>query len=234
MLHPAFPPVLNLEDWRAGGPTAIALAEQAVLIFRREGFCQLINHGVRPGLIAEAFAMMRRLFQLPASTKMQIAKSKSPFFRGFEGLMSELTNGKNDYREQVDTWSDHAESCAELPVYERLKGPSQYFSDLDLPGYKQLTLEMMAELAAVGRELLRILALGLGQPPEFFTAHVRCMCAACALHVRCRHAACTCCPYAACMLPVCSCTHRLYDACILPVPCPYPARILFACCMLAA
>lgn len=99
---------------------------------------------------------------------MTIAKVNSPYFRGYEGLGAEVTNGKVDYREQVDTWADMAPSEKRTPMYERLKGPSQYFSDKDLPGYKDFTVEFMAELAKIGHLVLEILAVGLGQDENFF------------------------------------------------------------------
>jgi len=115
--------------------------------------------------------MMERLFALPLETKMHIAKEKSPFFRGYEGVGAEVTNGKVDYREQVDTWTDMTPSPLRQPPYERLKGPSQYFSDQHLPGYKALTQEFMGELSNVGHDMMQMLALSLGQSEDLFLQH---------------------------------------------------------------
>eukprot|EP00658_Telonema_sp_P-2_P029206 TRINITY_DN22248_c0_g2_i1.p1 TRINITY_DN22248_c0_g2~~TRINITY_DN22248_c0_g2_i1.p1 ORF type:complete len:373 (-),score=70.59 TRINITY_DN22248_c0_g2_i1:95-1213(-) len=166
-----FPPIIDLGAWRAGTmEERRAIASKAESIFSTVGFCQLVNHGLRPGRIREVFEMMSRLFALPLETKMGIAKAQSRFFRGYEGVMSEVTNGKWDYREQVDTWTDMPESIARWPLWERLKGPSQYLSDEQLPGYRRLTEEFMQEMAGVGQELLRVLATGLGLPEEFLVS----------------------------------------------------------------
>jgi len=140
-------------------------------IFLGVGFAQLVNHGLRDGIVEEAFGMMERLFALPLETKMHIAKEKSPFFRGYEGVGAEVTNGKVDYREQVDTWTDMTPSPLRQPPYERLKGPSQYFSDQHLPGYKALTQEFMGELSNVGHDMMQMLALSLGQSEDLFLQH---------------------------------------------------------------
>ena len=86
-------------------------------------------------------------------------------------MMAERTNGKADYREQVDTWTDMPESGLRWPLYERLKGPSQYISDSVLPGYRAFTLEFMREMTCLGQLVLRVLALGLGQSENFFLDH---------------------------------------------------------------
>ena len=101
----SFPPVVDLKRWTKGSRVErLAVARQVEQIFLSVGFCQIINHE-KEQLALAAFPMMERLFSLPFETKMGIAKAQSPHFRGFEGVMAEVTNGKADFREQVDTWT---------------------------------------------------------------------------------------------------------------------------------
>ena len=77
-----FPPVIDLAQWTRGGSAGRGqCARQMDRALSHVGFCQVVNHGLRDGLIQEAFAMMQKLFALPLEEKMRIAKENSPFFR---------------------------------------------------------------------------------------------------------------------------------------------------------
>ena len=78
----AFPPVIDLAQWREGGHAGRReCARQMDRALSHVGFCQVVNHGLRDSLVMEAFAMMEKLFALPLNEKMRIAKENSPFFR---------------------------------------------------------------------------------------------------------------------------------------------------------
>ena len=133
-------PVIDFVRWRDGTPAARqAFAVELAETCHKVGFFQLVGHGLED-LQTRAKKMMRELFRLPIEQKERIAKGRSRHFRGWEPLGTERTNGRIDLREQVDTWTD----CDTVPddikrPYLRLYGPSQYFSDQVLPGYKTLT-----------------------------------------------------------------------------------------------
>jgi isopenicillin N synthase-like dioxygenase len=102
-------PIVDFARW-ADGSTAErqAFADELGEICHKVGFFQLINHNVDDGLQQRVKAMTRELFQLPLEAKQAISKELSPHFRGWEALGTERTNGRVDFREQVDTWSDCA------------------------------------------------------------------------------------------------------------------------------
>ena len=162
-------PIINFVKWRHGSPAErLAFASELADTCHQVGFFQLVGHGLED-LQLRAKAMMRDLFKLPIEQKRRIAKIHSPHFRGWEPLGTERTNGRVDYREQVDTWTDCETAPEDENVpYLRLYGPSQYFSDQVLPGYKALTQEWFSRCGRIASELLAAMAVGLDLPEDYF------------------------------------------------------------------
>src|SRR6478672_5884071 len=112
-------PILDLTD-ADGDPTSFRtrLREAA----HDSGFFYLVGHGVPREQCDEVLTLARQFFALPAEAKNEISQLKSPQFRGYSRIGGELTNGKVDWREQIDIGP-------ERPVidgaegYWRLQGP---------------------------------------------------------------------------------------------------------------
>eukprot|EP00927_Polykrikos_kofoidii_P046241 TRINITY_DN40457_c0_g1_i1.p1 TRINITY_DN40457_c0_g1~~TRINITY_DN40457_c0_g1_i1.p1 ORF type:complete len:478 (-),score=63.57 TRINITY_DN40457_c0_g1_i1:399-1832(-) len=166
-----FVPTIDLSLLRGGAAERKAFAEELrACCHEGVGFFYLVGHGVEQSLIDAIEELVRAAFALPEDEKSKLDKRKSPHFRGWEQVGSERTQGRIDYREQFDTWSECAAVPEELftdsstPQYMRLIGRNQFFDDTILPGYKALTLEWHAELSAVAVELLEGFSLALGLP----------------------------------------------------------------------
>lgn len=133
------------------------------------GFFVLVDHGVEQGLIDDYFAALKAFFALPQETKALMAKSESRHFRGWEGVGSELTNNRVDYREQIDLSTEHpARHPDVLPPYLRLDGPNQWLPEEILPGFRNIVMDCFAALAALADRLMGIIALGLGVHEDTF------------------------------------------------------------------
>lgn len=92
-------PVLDLSA--ADTDTAafrLALREAA----HTHGFFYLTGHRIPDAQITEILELARQFFALPEAEKNQISQLKSPHFRGYSRLGGELTNGRVDWREQID------------------------------------------------------------------------------------------------------------------------------------
>lgn len=94
----------------------------------RVGFLYIEKHGVPKPVISGLVDALPKLFELPASSKAEVALCCSPHFLGYSGDGSETTAGKPDRREQFEfatelpaTWTEHSG----LPLCERLRGPNQ-------------------------------------------------------------------------------------------------------------
>ncbi|KRQ28894.1 oxidoreductase [Mycobacteroides sp. H001] len=131
------------------------------------GFFYLTGHGVSPRLVDEVLSAARRLFALPAEDKDAIAMVRSPHFRGFTRLGGELTGGLTDWREQIDVGPERRATARGKDLdYLWLQGPNQW--PKGVPELRAALASWDAELAAVGRKLLREWAIALGSADGVF------------------------------------------------------------------
>ncbi len=160
-------PVLDLARLSGGGPEP----DQ----FRRlreathdVGFFYLIGHGVPQSLVDNVLRTAREFFALPEPDKMAIENLKSPHFRGYTRIGGERTQGRTDWREQIDIGPERPAVPAGpgVPDWECLEGPNQW--PAAMPQLKDLVARWDAQLTRVGLTLLRAWALALGQPADIF------------------------------------------------------------------
>ncbi|AHH15170.1 2OG-Fe(II) oxygenase superfamily protein [Nocardia nova SH22a] len=151
----------------------LASAESAPQRFRAElraathefGFFYLTGHGIASERAAELLGLARRFFALPDAAKQEIAQLRSPQFRGYSRLGGELTNGRVDWREQIDIGPE-AEVIPGARGYWNLQGPNLWPSAL--PELRPAVHAWDESLATVGRALLRHWAAALGANDDFF------------------------------------------------------------------
>jgi isopenicillin N synthase-like dioxygenase len=95
--------------------------------------------------------------------------ANSPHFRGYTALGNELTQGRPDWREEVDIG---AERPARIepggPPYWGLVGPNQW--PAALPELRPAVLDWLEQMRRVAAELARALAESLGLAREHFDA----------------------------------------------------------------
>ncbi|WP_227984842.1 isopenicillin N synthase family dioxygenase [Nocardia spumae] len=129
------------------------------------GFFYLTGHRIPAERGTELLALARRFFALPDAAKQEISQLRSPQFRGYSRLGGELTNGRVDWREQIDIGPE-AEAIPDAQGYWRLQGPNLWPSAL--PELRPALRSWDESLAAVGRALLRHWAAALGASESFF------------------------------------------------------------------
>jgi isopenicillin N synthase-like dioxygenase len=163
-------PILDLQPFRAaprsaGGSHFVHSLREAC---HGPGFCYLVGHGVPAALDAAVLARSREFFGLPGAERRALAIANSPHFRGYTVLGNERTQGAADWREQLDIGPEEPrlEVAPGDPPWRRLRGPNQWPGAL--PTLKRAVLEWMRAMDGVGLAVLRALALGLGQPSEYF------------------------------------------------------------------
>jgi isopenicillin N synthase-like dioxygenase len=163
-------PILDLEPYRSD-PTSSGAA-RFVDVLRETchdpGFCYLVGHGIDPELEHEVMAVARRFFARPEGDRLAIANTNSPHFRGYTRLGMEHTNGRPDWRDQIDIGPERP--AADLgpgdPAWLRLRGPNQWPDAV--PEMRPVVTAWMDQMAEIGRTVLRALATGLGQDPTYF------------------------------------------------------------------
>ena len=160
-------PEVDLRRWHAGPVERTALARDVRQICHEIGFFQLVGHGVPDEFRRRYFGLLEAFFALPEDVKAQIDKVRSPHFRGWERVGSELTDNRTDFREQLDVSSEHPPYPPDaMPPYLRLDGPNQWLPDEVLPGFRDAVIELFDRLGAVAFELMEVLSVGLGLEPD--------------------------------------------------------------------
>jgi isopenicillin N synthase-like dioxygenase len=134
------------------------------------GFCYVSGHRVPPALDAAIISAARAFFTLPEADRHELAIANSPHFRGYTLLGDERTKGVSDWRDQLDVGPEEPAGpvAAGDPPWLRLRGPNQW--PASLPRMRPAVLEWMQAMEAIGVAVMRALALGLGQPIDYFDA----------------------------------------------------------------
>ena len=134
------------------------------------GFCYVYGHGVPPELETALLAAARKFFASPETERRALAIANSPHFRGYTILGDERTKGISDWRDQLDVGPEEPARPVDPrdPAWLRLRGPNQWPEQL--PELRELTLAWMSAMEPIGLAAMRALALGLGQPLDFFDA----------------------------------------------------------------
>ncbi len=132
------------------------------------GFFYLTDHGIDLDLMREIIVVSREFFALPEAEKLSIEMVNSPYFRGYNRVGGELTEGKVDWREQIDIAPerDPMPYGAGCPDYNVLQGPNQW--PATLPRLREVVEEWNAALAALAERLLAQWAQSLGQNSKVF------------------------------------------------------------------
>lgn len=158
-------PVLDLSLLDQGSEEADRFRQELRRATHEVGFFTLVGHGIPEELQDRLLRTSRAFFALPEDDKLEVENLRSPYFRGYARVGGELTQGKVDWREQIDIGPgrEAREVGPDDPAYLRLDGPNQWPSAL--PELQGVVEEWEARLSAIGRRLLSAWAESLGADP---------------------------------------------------------------------
>jgi len=163
-------PVLDLSQLDAGSEAAARFRDDLRAATHDVGFFYLTGTGIPPELEVRLHCTARAFFDLPEADKLAIENVNSPHFRGYTRIGGERTQGKVDWREQIDIGPERtAVDDPDAPEYARLIGPNLWPESL--PELREVTAQWQEHLAGVARKLLRAWALALGAPESYFDDH---------------------------------------------------------------
>ncbi|QKJ19831.1 isopenicillin N synthase family dioxygenase [Microbacterium hominis] len=163
-------PILDLSLLDRGPDAAAEFRAQLRAATHDVGFFYLTGTGISPELEARMHRAARAFFALPEDEKLAIENVKSPHFRGYTRIGGERTQGRIDWREQIDIGSEReAVAAADAPDFARLIGPNLW--PAAQPGLREVVEEWQDHLIGVARRLLRAWALALGAEEEYFDRH---------------------------------------------------------------
>jgi len=160
-------PILDLSRLDAGPAEAAAFREELRAATRDVGFFYLTGTGIPHELFRRLQRAARDFFALPEDQKLAIENVHSPHFRGYTRIGGELTQGKIDWREQIDIGPER-EPVTDGPVFNRLIGPNLW--PAAQPELREVAESWREHLTAISRTLLSSWAEALGAAPTHFDA----------------------------------------------------------------
>ena len=163
-------PVLDLSRLDAGPDAAAAFRDDLRAATHDVGFFYLTGTGISAELEQRLHVAARDFFALPEADKLAIENVKSPHFRGYTRIGGERTQGRVDWREQIDIGPERdAITGASTPDYARLIGPNLW--PASQPELREVVSEWHDHLSGVARKLLRAWAVALGADESYFDQH---------------------------------------------------------------
>jgi isopenicillin N synthase-like dioxygenase len=161
-------PQLDLSRFDAGESEREAFLAELRTAAHDVGFFYLVGHDIASDLLDDLMDLSRRFFSLPEADKLAIEMVNSPHFRGYTRVASELTRGRQDWREQIDIGAERpaVTLSRDHPPWRRLQGPNQWPSAL--PGLRPVVLQWQAAATQVLGRVLRAFAIALGQTQDVF------------------------------------------------------------------
>ncbi|MGV9195011.1 isopenicillin N synthase family dioxygenase [Microbacterium sp. MC2] len=163
-------PILDLSQLDAGPEAAARFCDDLRAATHDVGFFYLTGTGVTPELEARLHQTARDFFNLPEADKLEIENTRSPHFRGYTRIGGERTQGKVDWREQIDIGPEReAVTDPDAPDFARLTGPNQWPSAQ--PELREVVDEWQDRLTGIARKLLRAWAVALGAEEDHFERH---------------------------------------------------------------
>lgn len=163
-------PILDLSLLDQGPEAASHFRDELRAATHDVGFFYLTGTGVTPDLEARLLQAAHDFFALPEADKLAIENITSPHFRGYTRVGGERTQGRVDWREQIDIGPEReAIPDADGPGYNRLVGPNLW--PAAQPELKDVVTEWHDHLTGVARKLLRAWALALGAEEQYFDRH---------------------------------------------------------------
>ncbi len=163
-------PVLDLSLLDQGPEAAARFRDELRTATHDVGFFYLVGTGVTPELEARLLQAAKDFFALPEADKLAIENIKSPHFRGYTRVGGERTQGRVDWREQIDIGPEReAVDHPGAADYDRLTGPNLW--PAAQPELREVVTEWHDRLTGVARKLLRAWALSLGADESYFDRH---------------------------------------------------------------
>ena len=157
-------PVLDLDDFRAGGERTARFVEALGDAFVDTGFAALIHHGVDVDLAREATAVAASFFDLPEAVKLRYEDTKGLGQRGYTAFGREHAKDQPvpDLKEFWHVGRELAADHALPQAYAPNRWPEE------IPRFRAIMLALYRQLETCGDHLLEACALHLGEDRALF------------------------------------------------------------------
>ncbi|KAI1334367.1 putative isopenicillin N synthetase [Xylariaceae sp. FL0016] len=132
------------------------------------GFLYLKNAGIPDDLWQQVISEGKAFFDIPKEEKLKIEMKNAPSFLGYSQLSAEITAGQVDHREQIDLSTEHPVPGKDEPLYENLKAPNQWPSDIVMPKFRHVYADYMKRMGDISIYFTSLIAEAVGLPPNAF------------------------------------------------------------------
>jgi isopenicillin N synthase-like dioxygenase len=141
---------------------------------RSTGFFYVAHHGIPGSLVDDMFAGARRFFDRPMAEKEQVHISTSPARRGFEGpgLQALDPESPPDLKEGFLIGSDRGPDHPLVRAGTPRHGMNNWLAD-ESDGLRHAGEAYFTAAMALGRHLMRLIALSLDLPETSFEGYFR-------------------------------------------------------------
>ncbi len=143
------------------------IAQNIAQACRQHGFFYISGHDISEFLQSELMRLSREFFDQSEEEKLKIEMSKGgKAWRGFFPVNGELTSGKPDLKEGIYFGTELDASHPFVQAGYPLHGQNLFTEKPK--GFKDVVLEYMDEVTALGHKILRAVALSLGLDADYF------------------------------------------------------------------
>jgi len=165
-------PLVDVSGLRSKDPDErMAAVKELDRAARDVGFIYIAGHGIPDETVEGLKQAAKALFALPADTKMGYYIGKSSNHRGYVPQGEEFYGeGGGDLKEAFDTALDLPADDPDYLAGNRMLGPNVW--PKEVADHKAAVDRYYTAALALGKNLLRGFALGLGVPEETFVSHV--------------------------------------------------------------
>jgi isopenicillin N synthase-like dioxygenase len=138
--------------------------------YREWGFCGIRGHGIPTGLVSSAYEAFRRFFALPDEVKRRYHVAGGGGARGYTPFMVETAKDSR-HPDLKEFWHIGREIARDSRYAEVM--PPNVWPD-EVPEFRAAGWALYESLDALGRRVLRALALHIDLPETYFEDKVDC------------------------------------------------------------
>lgn len=160
-------PIIDVSPLVTGAGDRLDVARRIARACRESGFFYLIGHDVDERLQLQLEDLSRAFFAQNLETKLDIRMEKGGrAWRGYFPVGAELTSGRPDLKEGLYFGAELGDDHPLVKSGTPLHGPNLF--PPGIPFFREMVLEYMAAMTALGHTLVQGIALSLGLDESYF------------------------------------------------------------------
>jgi isopenicillin N synthase-like dioxygenase len=151
--------MIQMPDISLAHGDANAIAQALGDSFKTYGFAKVIDHGLDPALVKDAWRLSKELFDQPEAVKLRGYDAAIAGQRGYTPFKTEIAKGA-DHHDLKEFWHvgrDNQPGSALRNIWPD-----------SVPGFRQVYEQLYADFDRVGARILSYIAIYLGLSPEWF------------------------------------------------------------------